>query len=114
VASVAKEPGSGLLGPLAPELMQAEAEALEPGSAGYLRIIPGDRDCHAVVDDENTDVAWAQCLAENLSAKHRGRFYAFANNPDYYWLIITENGETLYDDEGAVHNYARDLGCPIV
>ena len=109
-----KEPGSGVLGPLAPELILAEAEALEPGSAGDLRVIQGERDCHAVVDDKDTDMTWAQYVAENLSGKHPGRFYAFANHPDYYWLVITENGETLYNDEGAVFGYARELGCPIV
>ena len=109
-----KEPGSGVLGPLVPELMLAEAEALEPGAASYLRVIRGERDCHAVVDDKDTDMAWAQNVAESLSVKHPGRFYAFANHPDYYWLVITENGEILYNDEGAVFGFADELGCPIV
>jgi hypothetical protein len=91
-----------VLGPLTPELMLAEAEALEPEAVGHLRVIRGERDYHALVDDKDTDMAWAQYLAESLSRKHPGRFYAFANHRDYYWLVIIENGETLYDDEGAV------------
>jgi hypothetical protein len=94
--------------------MLTEAEALDPGSTRTSRVIRGERDCHALVDDEDTDMAWAQAVAESLSVKYPGRFYAFAVHPDYYWLVITENGETLYDDEGAVDGYARELGCPIV
>jgi hypothetical protein len=102
-----------VLGPVAPEVIMAEAEALQPGTARYLRVIRGERSCHAVVDDEDTDMAWAQHVAKRLSAKHPGRFYAFAHHPDYYWLLITEDGDTLYNDEGAVDGYARELGCPI-
>ena len=108
-----REPASGVLGPLAPELMLAEAEALEQESVSHLRVVAGKRDCHAVVDDKETDMAWAHYVAESLSAKHPGRFYAFANHPDYYWLVITENGRTLYDDEGAVFGYASELGCSL-
>ena len=110
---MSREPGSGVLGPLPPELMLAEAEELDPGSTGSLRTIRGAHDCHAIVDDKDTDVAWAQQVATSLSRKHPGRFYAFSAHPDYYWLVIAERGETVYDDEGAVDGYARDLGCPI-
>lgn len=108
------EPGSGVLGPMPPEVMAAEAEALDPGSTGSLRAIRGERNCHALVDDKDTDMTWAQEVAHSLSTKHPGRFYAFAVHPDYYWLVISDNGETLYDDEGAVDGYAREFGCPII
>ena len=107
------DPASGVLGPVLAEAILAVAEELAPGSLEHLRVVVGKRDHNAVVDDADTDIAWADEVAVELSRRHPGRFYAFAVHPDFPWLTIAEAGDTTFSDEGAVDNIARDAGCPL-
>lgn len=107
------EPASGVLGPAPVEVILAAAEALDPGSAAHLRAVPGPYDQHAVVSDDETDIAWADELAQALSREHPGRFHAFAVHPDFYWLTVVEHGVVLVSDEGAVDAIARAAGLSL-
>lgn len=107
-----EEAASGVLGPVPPQVLLAGVEELWPDTSTSVRSVTGEREHHAVVDDD-TDISWAEELARHLSLRHPGHFYAFAALPDYYWLIEIENGRDLFNDEGAIDGIARELGCPV-
>jgi hypothetical protein len=107
------EPASGVLGPVPVQVLLAVVQEFDPDAASFVRAIPGERDHHAVVDDDETDIAWADEVALELSRRYPGTFYAFAVHPDFYWLTSVEGGEVTFSDEGAIDGIARDVGCPI-
>jgi hypothetical protein len=97
-----------VLAPVPPDVLRQLAQ-------GSLRVIPGARDYHALVDDEPGDMMWAEELATRLSASHRGKHYAFGIYKDeYFHLTIAQDGRVLSSDEGAIDHIARELGCPVM